>query len=88
MGGRSYEIGNDCGQIWCKKSFGGIREMGPLPKKWKEFSLVRKENKSKGKKSQREAGDKKKDLLNVKLVHCHEYRHYAKNCSQKETSKK
>ena len=51
------------------------------------FSLVRKEKKSKGNKSQGEEGRKKKDLSNIKCFHYHEYGHYAMNCPQKKESK-
>ena len=32
MGGRSSQIGSDYGQIWYKKSFGGIPGMDPHPR--------------------------------------------------------
>lgn len=53
----------------------------------KDFALASKEKKSKGKKSQGEAGSKKMDLSKFKCFHCHEHGHYAMNCPQKKASK-
>ena len=52
-----------------------------------DFSLESKAKNAKGKKSQGEDGGKNMDLMKVQCFHCHEHRHYAKNCPQKKASK-
>jgi len=62
---------------------------GTSPKEVEEdFSLVSKEDKSKGKKSQGKEGGNKRYLTKFKCFHSHKHRHYAKNFPQKKGSKK
>ena len=57
-----------------------------------KFSLVGKEKKGKGKKSQSKLesnqGGKKKYLSKIKYFQCHEFGHYATKCPHKNTCKK
>jgi len=53
-----------------------------------DFPLVSKENKAKGKQSQEEEGDEKKDLSNIKCFHYYELGHYATKFPQKKARKK
>eukprot|EP00253_Pinus_taeda_P026851 PITA_26851 len=61
---------------------------GTSPKEVEDdFSLVSKEKKSNGNKSQGEEGEKK-DFSNIKFFHYYEFMHYATKCPQNKASKK
>jgi hypothetical protein len=83
MGGRSYQIGNDYGQIWYKRILGRNTRDGSSSKRDDEedYALTTKVRKGKGKKfqSKSESKVKKIDFSKVKCFHYHEHGHLATN---------